>query len=190
MHILQNRRKAFGIAVPGNFHASPSSTTAMGLSWTDVSGETGYYIERSADGSSWSSLITKSANSTSHSDTGLTPGSTYYYRIAAFNASAQSSWSPTSSSPTFPDAPGSFTVATIGGSYLDLTWVDSAGATTYLLERSDDGGSNYFTVATPGVGVQFFGDTGLTVGETYFYRIYASNSGGTSSAASTSATTV
>lgn len=56
------------------------------LSWTNVSNEDaspGYTIERSPDGSSWSALTTKAANVTTHSDTGLSPSTHYYYRVKA-----------------------------------------------------------------------------------------------------------
>lgn len=57
--------------------------TVNDLSWTNVSNEGGYTIERSLDNSSWSALTTKSANVTTHSDTGLTNGQIYYYRVKA-----------------------------------------------------------------------------------------------------------
>ena len=66
--------------------ATVVSSSQIDLSWTNVSNEDaspGYTIERSPDGSSWSSLTTKAANVTTHSDTGLTAGTRYYYRVKA-----------------------------------------------------------------------------------------------------------
>lgn len=60
--------------------------TAIDLSWTNVANEDaspGYTIERSTDGgSTYSALTTKAQNVTTHSDTGLSPG-TYHYRVKA-----------------------------------------------------------------------------------------------------------
>jgi len=66
--------------------ATVISTSQIDLSWTNVANEDaspGYTIERSLDGSSWSALTTKAANVTTHSDTGLSPGTHYYYRVKA-----------------------------------------------------------------------------------------------------------
>ena len=66
--------------------ATVISATQIDLSWTNVSNEDaspGYTIERSPDGSSWSALTTKAQNVTTHSDTGLSAGTHYYYRVKA-----------------------------------------------------------------------------------------------------------
>ena len=67
--------------------ATVISDTQIDLSWTNVSNEDaspGYTIERSPNGSSsWSALTTKAQNVTTHSDTGLTASTRYYYRVKA-----------------------------------------------------------------------------------------------------------
>lgn len=66
--------------------ATVISSSQIDLSWTNVANEDaspGYTIERSLDGSSWSALTTKAANVTTHSDTGLSPSTRYYYRVKA-----------------------------------------------------------------------------------------------------------
>lgn len=66
--------------------ATVASGTQIDLSWTNVSNEDaspGYTIERGTDGVSYSALTTKAADVTTHSDTGLTEGTRYYYRVRA-----------------------------------------------------------------------------------------------------------
>ena len=66
--------------------ATVIGTSQIDLSWTNVANEDaspGYTIERSLDGSSWSPLTTKAQNVTTHSDTGLSAGTHYYYRVKA-----------------------------------------------------------------------------------------------------------
>src|SRR5206468_9904874 len=70
-------------ATPGSLSASSISASRIDLSWADVDGETGYIIERSTNGTTWSQIATPGADSTTYSDTGLVAGTKYYYRIRA-----------------------------------------------------------------------------------------------------------
>ncbi len=75
-------------AAPTGLVAVGVSDTAIDLSWTDASpNETGFKIERSADGTTgWTLIATPAANAVTYRDSGLTPATTYYYRIRATNA--------------------------------------------------------------------------------------------------------
>ncbi len=79
--------------------AGPSATdvTAVAtldtitLSWTDVTDETGYRVERSRDGASdWVEIATTGQGVTTYVNGTLSPGTTYYYRIIATNAGGDS----------------------------------------------------------------------------------------------------
>jgi hypothetical protein len=59
-----------------------------------------------------------------------------------------------------------------------LSWTGSAGATSYNLYRGTSSGGE--TLLKSGVGATAYGDTGLTNGTTYFYKVTAVNSGGES----------
>jgi peptidyl-Asp metalloendopeptidase len=66
----------------------------IGLNWTDHSaGESGFKIERSANGHSFSQIATVGANVTSFSQSGLRRGRTYSYRVRAYNSSGYSAYS-------------------------------------------------------------------------------------------------
>jgi len=74
----------------------PSSATAQAgldyayLSWTAVSGATSYDIYRSTSPTSFSSTpYATNVNGTSYSDTNVTDGTTYYYRVTAVTSSGQ-----------------------------------------------------------------------------------------------------
>ncbi len=72
--------------------AATVSPGQINLTWTDTSAnETGFQIVRKwgncASMNSWITLATKAANSASHSDRGLTSGTTYAYRIRSFTRS-------------------------------------------------------------------------------------------------------
>ncbi|MBQ6828046.1 MAG: fibronectin type III domain-containing protein, partial [Thermoguttaceae bacterium] len=64
------------------------------LSWTDASNdETGFYVEYSVDGGkTWRASETMDANETSRNAWGLRVGTTYQFRVAAFNTAGVSEW--------------------------------------------------------------------------------------------------
>ena len=113
-------------APPSGLSASASSTSQINLSWTDNSGgETGFRIERkTGTGGTYSEIATPSANTTTYSDTGLSASTTYYYRVRAYNASGNSTYS-SETSATTPSSEGGgggggcFIATAAYGSYLD-----------------------------------------------------------------------
>jgi hypothetical protein len=80
---------------PTNLTASTISSSEINISWTDNSlDETGFKIERKTGvGGTYSQIATPAANVTTYSDTGLTSGTTYYYRVRANNAAGDSVYS-------------------------------------------------------------------------------------------------
>jgi phosphodiesterase/alkaline phosphatase D-like protein len=94
---------------PSNLTAAAVSSNQINLSWQDNSGnESGFRIERKTGaGGTYSQIAAAAANAVSYSDaSGLSPNSTYYYRIAAYNADGNSAYTneaqattPSSSSP-------------------------------------------------------------------------------------------
>ena len=61
-----------------------ASSDAVTLSWTDVADETGYRIERLADGDTdWVTIATTGEDVTTYTNGGLSPGSSYEYRVVA-----------------------------------------------------------------------------------------------------------
>jgi N-acetylneuraminic acid mutarotase len=99
-------------AAPSNLFVSPVSSTSLKLAWSDNSvREDGYKIERSTDGSNFSQIATVGANVSTYTNSGLTSGKKYYYRVRAYNAYGNSSFTntasgtPGSSSGTFTTKP-------------------------------------------------------------------------------------
>ena len=118
---------------PTGLAATAISSSQINLSWTAPSDNggstiTGYNVERSTDnGTTWSSA--SNATSTSYSDTGLVPSTTYTYRVSAINSVGSSSPSNTASATTYPSVAtnSKLTVSTqnlngasISGQYIEL----------------------------------------------------------------------
>lgn len=76
-----------------------------------------------------------------------------------------------------PDSPTTLTLAQAGPGALTATWTASAGATSYVVQRSSDGGTTYTQIGTPAV--TSFADTGLISNSVnYCYKVAAVNNGG------------
>ena len=82
-------------ADPTGLSADVAGPDSISLSWTDnATNETGYRIERSlTSGTGFTEIATVGANVSSYTDTGLTTGTTYYYRVQAYNAGGTSGYS-------------------------------------------------------------------------------------------------
>ena len=160
---------------------------------------TGYRIEVSTDGTSWSDLVANTnATGTSYSHTGLTAGSTRHYRVSAINSagtgSASNTDSVTTDAATKPSKPTGLSATADGQTEIDLSWTapsDDGGTniTGYKIEVSTDGSSWSDLVANTNSTSTSYSHTGLTTGSTQHYRVSAINSAGTGPASNTDSAT-
>ncbi len=92
-------------SAPTGLGASASGSSQVNLTWTDTaSDETGYEVERSTNGSTFSTAATLGANAESYSDTGRSAGTTYWYRVRAVNGGGASGYSNTANATTDPSS--------------------------------------------------------------------------------------
>ncbi len=88
---------------PTNLTAKAVSRSQINLAWTDKStNENGFKIER-CTGVACTNFVQKAtvgANITSYTDTGLSPRTTYRYRVRAYNAAGNSTYSNTAKATT------------------------------------------------------------------------------------------
>ena len=102
---------------------TPVTQTGMTLNWVDnASNEFGYGIFRSDDaGLTYNFIAATAATATTYAATGLIPGNTYYWKVAAY-AEGQFSFSSANSQATNP--PGNIFSKATGGKWSDTaTWV-------------------------------------------------------------------
>src|SRR5207302_497249 len=161
---------------------------------------TGYKIERSADGgSTWTTIVSNTGSTTTtYSDTGLTHGTTYTYRVSAINSVGTGSPSSTASATTLavaPSSPTGLSATAVSSSQINLSWTapsDNGGSaiTGYKIERSTDGGTTWSTlVANTGIAGTTYSDTGLTRRTPHTSKLSAINSVGMSSPSGTASAT-
>lgn len=94
-------------ADPSGLSANAVSSSQINLSWTDnATDEDSYQVEQSTDGVNFSFIATLSADSTSYSDTDLSPETTYTYQVNASNTAGSSGYTNTASAATHADNGG------------------------------------------------------------------------------------
>src|SRR5207245_5967634 len=92
---------------------------------------TGYKVERSTDGgSTWTTLVANTGSTaTTYSDTGLTRGTAYTYRVSAINSAGTGSPSTSASATTLslaPSPPTGLTATAASSSQITLSWIAPA----------------------------------------------------------------
>jgi hypothetical protein len=75
---------------PTGLAVTSSTANSISLSWNSVNGASSYTIYRSSSSSGSYSLIT-TVGSTSYTDSSLSAGTTYYYKVSATNSSGDES---------------------------------------------------------------------------------------------------
>jgi len=89
-------------ARPTGLTATAVSKSQINLQWTDNStNETGFKIEQSTDGSSFTQIATVGAGTTKYSSTRLSRDRNYWYRVRAYNGAGNSFYSDAASARTF-----------------------------------------------------------------------------------------
>ncbi len=176
---------------PANLTATAASSSRVDLTWSDVSGETGYKIERSTDGVNWTQIATTSANATSYSNTGLNSATAYSYRVKANNAGGDSAPSnvataTTLTAPTLPAAPTSLSAVAAAANRVNLSWTDnSSNENGFQIWRTSNNGRSWTNIANVSANTTSFTDTGVNARKTYSYSVRAFNSAGNSAYSNT-----
>jgi phosphodiesterase/alkaline phosphatase D-like protein len=111
---------------PTGLSASALDATDINLSWIGSSGATSYKIQRSPDGSTgWTQIGT--STTTSFADSGLSPSTTYFYRVLASSSAGDSAPSSAASATTTTPRALTYAQAPQGN------WVGAYGAAGYAL---------------------------------------------------------
>ncbi|WML55380.1 fibronectin type III domain-containing protein [Neobacillus sp. PS3-12] len=174
-------------AAPTNLQGTVQTGPKVQLTWKDnATNETSYVIERSTNnGGTYTQIGTVNANVTSYTDSAVTPGSSYTYRVKALNGNSSSTYSNSvrisvPNAPSVPATPTNFSGQGFRGTAL-LYWNASSNATSYTIQYSTNSafptnGSTKSTSTTK----TYTTITSLTRGTTYYLRIQAVNATGSS----------
>jgi DNA-binding beta-propeller fold protein YncE/fibronectin type 3 domain-containing protein len=166
--------------------AAPTGLSAIArnarvdLNWSASTGANSYNIKRSTTSGGAYSIIATGLTGTSHTDTTVVNGTTYYYVVSAVNAGGESPNSgQASATPQPPPAAPTNLTATPGNAQVSLTWHAATGATSYNVSRSTTSGGPYAGIAF-NVASTNYTDNTVVNGTTYFYVVTAVNNSGES----------
>lgn len=178
---------------PSNLTGTVVSTTQINLSWTDHStNETGFKIERKTGSGVYAVVGTTATDITTFSDAGLTPSTTYTYRVYSNNAFGNSlTYSnelnlTTTSLINLPTlTTGALSLITSSSAVSGGTISSDGGATItakgVCWSTSTNPSINLSTKTSNGTGIGTFTSniTSLSANTIYYLRAYATNSVGT-----------
>jgi chitodextrinase len=167
-------------SVPTSLSATAASQTQVNLSWsasTDNVGVAGYKVSRNG-------VQVATVTTTTYQDLGLTPGTTYTYSVAAWDAAGNTSGQSTTVNATTPtpdttppSTPGGLRTTPVSSTEIDLNWLastDNVGVTGYKVYRNGvPAGSTTGSLA--------YKDNGLTPGTGYSYTVSALDAAGNES---------
>lgn len=137
------------------------------VSWSAVSNAAKYYIYRCTDGVNFNYY--DSTTKTSYTNSSVTSGTRYYYKVKAVDANGGATVQSEAKS-TVPVATPVMTKCDLDGSRVSLQWNAAKNATKYWVYRSTDGVNfNYYASTTS----TSYTDNNITFGQDYTYYIKA-----------------
>ncbi len=180
---------------PGDLVATVVSADQVDLTWSDNSDvEESFRLERATDPAFSENLTpeTLPADTEAFSDTSVTEGTTYFYRVLAVNSAADSPPSNVAEARVVtPAAPSVLLAQASGRTQIDLSWIDNSDDEEgFRLERaSDENFSKDVHSESIAPNTTSFNDRTVVAGTTYFYRIYSVNPVGDSDASNVASAT-
>ncbi len=159
------------LTVPSSVKATSSSYNKVTVTWKKVAGVTGYKVYRatSKNGSYKKVATVKTLKWT---DSKLKTGKTYYYKVRAYNKTANSGYSKVVKAKPVPAKTSLSSVKNAKGKKATLTWKKVAGATGYKVYRTTKKNGSYKSVKTV-KNVKTWTDSNLKKNKTYYYKVRA-----------------
>ncbi|WP_411336243.1 C1 family peptidase [Ruminococcus gauvreauii] len=159
----------------------PGDYKSAALSWNKVWGASGYQIYRSVKATSGFSVVRNVTNgdTLSYTNSSLSTGKTYYYKVRAFRTVNGKTYYSASSKPVgVKPIPGQVCINSVSspaGGKLKISWGKVSGADGYQIYRTDGTTGKYSQIKTMnGNGNVVYTDSPKkTGGKKYYYKIRA-----------------
>jgi chitodextrinase len=164
--------------------ATVNSAVKITVNWTAATDNVavkGYYVDRcTGTGCSEFAQLASTTTALTYGNTGLTPLTSYQYRVRAYDAAGNQTASntisaTTSADTTKPTAPSGVSATAINANQVALSWTvstDNVGVTGYLVERCTGAAcTNYSQIGTSATPA--YSDNTAVATTTYRYRIRA-----------------
>jgi len=159
---------------PSNLQAQVLNDSQIKLIWSqEEENIKGFRLERKQNtGTNWTLITELGKDTTEYTDSGLTLGTDYTYRVKAFTDVNESGYVTSNTTNTSFPPPTNLTATPIDDQSIQLIWTDNCSFENgYRLERSD--GGSFAQIAELDVAITEYTDSGLTLGTDYTYRVKA-----------------
>lgn len=167
-------------AAPGNVKAASASYSSIKVTWGSVAGANGYKLYRATSANGTYSLVT-TTSSASYTNTGLTTGTTYYYKVRAYRKVGtkyvEGAWSAAASAAPVLNNVAGTKAASYSYSSVKISWSKVSGASGYQVLRSSSANGKYTEIKK--TTSSYYTNTGLATGTKYFYMVRAYRKVGT-----------
>lgn len=170
---------------PSDLAGVAVSSSEVALTWKDNSSdEIGFYIYRKTT-DNYSRIATMEANATSYNNTGLSPETSYSYKVTAYNEGGESESSNEITITIIrekmpPSAPFDLVATAVSSTQIDLTWKETSenekGFYVYRKYAND-----FRKIAVLDSDTTSYSDSSLDPETTYWYEVTAYNDDGESS---------
>lgn len=171
--------KAVTVGKVDTLTVASSAYNKVKLTWSNVDGATGYRVYRSTSKTSGFTKV-KSITSNSkitYTNSGLSCGTTYYYKVRAYRLIDGNyyfgEYSSVISGKPVPAAPGSVAVAKASRTKVKLSWNKVTGASGYRIYRSKSKTSGFSSFKTIKSGSTITLTKATTRNVKYYYKIRA-----------------
>lgn len=163
------------IAIPASLSLLSLDASNVILNWAPSSQAVSYKIYRSlVSGSGYVLINTISASINQYTDSGLSAGTDYYYTVSSVNSSGTESGKSNEVGIRMVTGPASISTSNVSNK-VQISWSSVAGATSYVVSRSDSSGGPYGSVGSTGLNTLL--DSDIVNGKTYYYVVEAKFSG-------------
>jgi len=158
------------LAKPATPTTAALGSTSVKVSWGAVTGATGYQLYRATSASGSYTRIT-SDTATVYTNSGLTAGKAYYYKVRVFKViGTKTYYSQFSAVKICVPLPGLLIsdVSAINGTSIKISWRSASGVSGYQLYRSTSATGTFTRLTT--CKTTTYTNTGLTAGKAYYYK--------------------
>lgn len=163
------------VGSPSSLVATALTSSQMKLSWTDNSTqEAGFRILRRSDTTPYAQVGTVGTNVTTFRDSGVVPGTHYFYEVNSYDASGNNS--PVSNEAagyTGPKAPSGLTASALNPTGIRFAWADNSSDETGFRVFRSLTGTNWTAIAVTSSNVTQWVDSNVTGGTRYYYTLNA-----------------
>lgn len=159
------------LAAPGTLEVTKTTYQSVTLSWSEVSGASGYQVESTTDGENYKVLKKTNVQSRTCKCRKLLAGTEYTFRVCALDGEGRAgNYSSVQARPSLKKA-AFVSAAPLEAGGISLEWKKVSGADTYQLYRKKPGESAYDLVTT--TAEQSYLDTDTLSEGTYLYYVQA-----------------